>query len=96
VPVVTAIDITVDPAREADLLDGYRQMVAGPRPEGLVSSELLRGQEGAWRIQTTWRDLDTLRAARTSGARPAAADLLDRIGIDHTHTWFVVEDALDA
>ncbi len=93
--VVTAIDATVDPAREADLLEGYRQLIAGPPQDGLLRSELLRGQNGAWRIQTTWRDLDTLKAIRTSGVRPAAAELLDRIGAPHTHTWFIVEDSLD-
>lgn len=93
--VVTAVDATVDPAREAEFLEGYRQMIDADKPEGLVRSELLRGQGGAWRIQTTWRDLDTLLANRTSGKRPAALDLLERVGAEHSHTWFTVEQSYE-
>ena len=91
--VVTIVDAIVDPAREADLLDGYRQMNAQPKPDALLRSELLRGQEGAWRIQTTWRDMDALVAARKSGLRPAALELIERIGAEHTHAWYTMEQS---
>jgi hypothetical protein len=71
-------------------------MIAGDRPDGLIRSELLRGQDGAWRIQTTWRDLDAIRALRMSGRPPAALELLDRLGAEHTHAAFTVEEALGA
>ncbi len=94
--VVTAVDATVDPEREQDLLDGYRQMQEAPKPDGLLRSELLRGQGGLWRIQTTWRDRDALIAVRQSGRPPAALELLDRIGSEHSHGVFAVEESYHA
>ncbi|MGC4113248.1 MAG: antibiotic biosynthesis monooxygenase [Myxococcales bacterium] len=91
--VITVVDAKVDPAREGEFLDGYRRMAEGPRPEGLLHSELLRGQDGSWRIETTWRDLDTIKAARSSGARPAALDLVERVGAQHTHSWYTLEQS---
>ncbi len=90
-PIVTVVDARLDPAREAELLDGYRQMNEGVKPDGWLRSELLRGQDGAWRIQTLWRDLDSLIALRQSGVRPAALDLLERVGAEHSHGVFTVE-----
>lgn len=95
-PVVTTIDATIQPAHEQDLLDGFRQMNDGKEPDGLVRSELLRGQGGAWRIQTTWRDRDALMALRHGGEPPAALALLDRLGADHSHAVFTVEQSHDA
>jgi hypothetical protein len=92
--VVTAVDATVDPEREQDLLDGYRQMISAPKPDGLVRSELLRGQGGRWRIQTTWRNREALVALRTSGHPPAALELLDRVGAEHSHGVFTVEESI--
>jgi hypothetical protein len=88
--IVTAIDATIDQDREQDLLDGYRQIMASPKPDGLLHSELLRGQGGLWRIQTTWRDRDALMAVRNSG-RPPALELLDRMHAEHSHGVFTVE-----
>jgi hypothetical protein len=59
-PLVTTIDATVPVEREEERLDAYRQLNEEARPEGLLRSELLRGQDGAWRIQTTWRDKEAL------------------------------------
>jgi hypothetical protein len=89
-PIVTVVDARLDPAREAELLDGYRQMNGAVKPDGWLRSELLRGQDGAWRIQTLWRDLDCLIALRQSGVRPAALDLLERVGAEHSHAVFTV------
>jgi hypothetical protein len=88
--VVTSIDALVDPEREAELLAGFAAL-GSHKPEGLVRSELLRGQEGRWRIQTTWRDLESLLALRKSGEPPAALALLESVGAEHTHGWFTVE-----
>ncbi len=88
--VVVAVDAQVDPAREAELLEGYRLLAAIPPPEGLLRVELLRGQAGAWRLQSTWRDLDSLRAQRTPGAKPPAAALLEQVGATHTAALFTV------
>ncbi|MEI6622640.1 MAG: hypothetical protein WCP28_12110 [Actinomycetes bacterium] len=91
--VVTVVDAQVDEGREADLLNGYRRMVGDDEPDGLIRSELLRGQDGAWRIQTTWRDLDAIIELRKSGKPHAASALLDGIGAQHSHAWFTVEEA---
>jgi hypothetical protein len=89
--IVTAIDATIDQDREQDLLDGYRPLMEAPKPDGLLHSELLRGQGGLWRIQTTWRDRDALMAVRNSGRPPAALELLDRMHAEHSHGVFTVE-----
>jgi hypothetical protein len=91
--VITSIDARVDPGREQELLDGYRELTNGKQPDGLLGSMLLRGQGGAWRIQTTWRDFDALMAVRSSGRPPAALELLDGLGAEHSHAVFVVEQS---
>lgn len=68
----------------------------GPKPDGLLRSELLRGQAGAWRIQTTWRDRDAPVAVRESGKPPAALVLLDQLGVEHSHAVFMVEQSYSA
>jgi hypothetical protein len=93
--VVTTIDTRVQTQDEQDLLDGFSQINRATKPDGLVRSELLRGQEGAWRIQTTWRGREALLAVRDSGEPPAALALLDRLGAEHTHGVFTVEQTYD-
>jgi hypothetical protein len=90
---MTTVDAKVPADREQELLDGYREMNAGDKPEGLLRSELLRGQDGVWRIQTTWRDKESLMALRKSGKPPAALALLDRLGAEHSHAVFTVEQS---
>jgi len=68
-------------------------MMEAPKPDGLLRSELLRGQAGLWRIQTTWRDRDAIIALRQSGKPPAALELLDRLGAEHSHGVFAVEES---
>ncbi|MEX5295509.1 hypothetical protein QYM41_09530 [Kocuria sp. CPCC 205268] len=94
--VVTTIDTVIEAEHEEDLIEGFRRMTAGPRPEGLIRSELLRGQGGAWRIQTTWRDREALLALRATGEPPAAVALLDRLGARHSHTVHTVEHSITA
>lgn len=94
--VVTTIDTVIELEHEQDLIDGFRHMTAGPQPEGLIRSELLRGQGGAWRIQTTWRDRDSLLALRATGEPPAALALLERLGAPHSRTVYTVEHSLVA
>jgi len=95
-PVVTTTDATIAADREVELLDGYRRMLQADQPDGMLRSELLRGQNGSWRIQTTWRDMVALQAVRNSGRPPAALALLDSVGAEHTHSWFIVEDGFTA
>jgi heme-degrading monooxygenase HmoA len=95
-PLVTTIDATVPVEREEELLDAYRQLNEEARPEGLLRSELLRGQDGAWRIQTTWRDKEALLALRRSGRPHTAQVLLDRVGVAHSPRMFTVEQSVEA
>ena len=95
-PVVTTTDATIAANREAELLEGYRRMLQADQPDGMLRSELLRGQNGSWRIQTTWRDMAALQALRASGKPPAALALLDSLGAEHTHGWFTIEDGFVA
>jgi hypothetical protein len=93
--IVTIIDANVASDREQALLDGFRQMNEGRKPPGLLRSELLRGQNGAWRIQTVWRDIEALMSVRNSGEPPAALALLDSLGAEHSHALFTVEQSHD-
>ena len=92
---MTVVDAIVDASREAELIDGFRALGENDVPVGLVRSELLRGQDGAWRIQTTWQDRDALMAVRASGRPPAALELLDSLEADHSHAWFTVEETYE-
>jgi hypothetical protein len=92
-PIATSIDAKLPPGREQEFLDGYREMSNGDTPDGLLRSELLRGQDRYWRIQTTWRDMEALKSPRKSGKPPAALALLDRLEAEHSHTVFAVEQS---
>jgi hypothetical protein len=90
-PLITSVSATVDAAREEELTTGFRELVSKGLPEAILRSELLHGRDGTWRIQTLWRDYDALMAARNSAERPAALELFERVGSDHTHEVFTVE-----
>ena len=75
----------MDPSRSGELVDGFSALMGGALPEGLVRSELLRGQDGMWRIQSLWRDRAALMAEREVGERPAALVLFERVGAEHGH-----------
>jgi heme-degrading monooxygenase HmoA len=91
-PVLTVVDAVVPGSREPELVAGFRALAAAEdQPPGLLRSELLRGQEGRWRIQTLWRDRAAVVALRQSGRPPAALELLRSVGAEHTHEVFTVE-----
>ncbi len=93
--VLTSVTLVVPSGRERELREGYRELVAaGPRPEGLLRSELLRGQDGRWVLQTLWRDRGAVLAARASGAPPPALLLAERVGAEHSHDVLTLEDEL--
>lgn len=95
-PIMTVVSAVVSPDREADLTDGFRAIGETSMPDGLLRTELLRGQQGIWRIQSLWRDRDALEAVRVSGQRPAAFELFERVGADHSHDFFFVDQAYAA
>jgi hypothetical protein len=90
---ITSVSAMVEPERESELTSGFRELIARTMPEGLLRAELLRGQSGTWRIQSLGRDRDALIAARNSGEPPAALELFRRVGADHTHDVFTVEES---
>ena len=49
-------------------------------PGGLVRTELLRGRDRQWRIQTLWRDRAALDAMRSAPEPPAAPNSFRRVG----------------
>ena len=92
--IVTAVQLVVPDGRDADLVAGYRELVAGPRPEGLLRSELLRGQGGRWLVQSVWRDRDAALAARVPGQQPPVLALAEHVGAEHSHDVWTLEHSL--
>ena len=88
--ILTSVSAEVDPSRDDELVDGFSALLGGALPDGLVRTELLRGQDGTWRIQSLWRDRAALMAAREAGERPAALVLFERVGAEHAHEVFTV------
>ena len=94
--ILTSVALVVPEDRDGDVLPAYRTLIAdGHRPDGLLRSELLRGQGGRWVVQTLWRDREAIVAARESGARPAALLLAAQVGAEHSHDVLTVEESLD-
>jgi quinol monooxygenase YgiN len=91
--ILTTVTATVDPQRETELTTGFREITARALPDGLIRTELLRGRNGTWRIQSLWRDRAALEAVRNSAEPPAALELFSKVGADHSHEVFTVEHA---
>ncbi|MEU9715284.1 hypothetical protein [Streptomyces sp. NPDC047976] len=80
--VLSEVSAVVAPEREADLVAGYRDLVARPLPDGLLRTELLSGQDGHWRIQTLWRDRAALDAVRAAPGGAPAPQLFREVGAE--------------
>lgn len=87
---LTIVTATVDAHHEMELTSGFREITNRGLPDGLIRTELLRGQNGTRRIQSLWRDRAALEAVRTSPEPPAALELFRRVGADHSHEVFSV------
>ena len=93
--ILTSVALVVPVERQDEVVPAYRTLMAdGPRPEGLLRSELLRGQGGRWLIQTLWRDREAILSARNAGAKPAALLLAEQVGAEHSHDVLTVEETL--
>jgi len=68
--ILTDVSATVDPDRESELMAGFQELISGPVPDGLIRTDLLRGEDGRWRIQTVWRDREALGAVRAAPEPP--------------------------
>ncbi|AUG80960.1 hypothetical protein CFP65_6298 [Kitasatospora sp. MMS16-BH015] len=80
--VLSEVSAVVPNDREAELVTSYRELIAGPLPDGLVRTELLRGADGAWRIQSLWRDKAALEAVRANPKLAAAPKLFRDVGAE--------------
>lgn len=79
--VITVVSAVVDDG-ESDLLQSlFAELLRQPLPEGLLRTELLRGSDRQWRIQSLWRDRAALEAMRAAGP-PAAPALFRRVGAE--------------
>jgi hypothetical protein len=94
--ILTTVTATVDADREAELTMGFRNLMELPMPDGLLRTELLRGRNQTWRIETLWRDQAALEAVRNSLEPPAALGLFQRVGAEHSHNVFFLEYAYHA
>jgi len=90
--ILTEVSATVDASRETELVEGYREITAGGVPDGLVRTELLRGQDRRWRIQTLWRDRAALEAMRGRPEPPAALRLFRNVGAEPSLEVYEVHD----
>jgi hypothetical protein len=91
--ILTSVTAWVDADREEELITGFRNLLARPVPDGLLRTELLRGQNRIWRIETLWRDRAALEAVRTGPEPPAALEMFRTVGADISHEVFSVEYA---
>jgi len=95
--IVTILEATLEPGREADLEAAYAAAVSsGDRPPGLVRSELVRDAQDAtrWRIQTWWQSREALVAMRSAGTPPAGILMFRAAGAEPKTSIFEVVDDL--
>ena len=88
--ILTVVSATVDPHRESELLAGFHSLVGAPVPDGLLRTQLLRGDGGHWRIQSLWKDRDALDRMRAGSEPPAAPRLFRSVGADPSLRIFEV------
>ncbi|WP_441249116.1 antibiotic biosynthesis monooxygenase [Kitasatospora sp. McL0602] len=86
--VLSEVSAVVPAGREDELVRSYRELVAGPLPDGLVRTELLRGPDGLWRVQSLWRDKAALDAVRSNPKLAAAPRLFKQVGAEPQLTVF--------
>lgn len=55
-------------------------LLEAPLPDGLLRTELLRGDDDEWRILSLWRNQAALDAMRSGPEPPAAPALFKRLG----------------
>ena len=91
--VLSEVSAVVATDRQAELVTAYRELVAGPLPDGLIRTELLRGPGGRWRVQSLWRDAAALEAVRSNPKLAAAPRLFRDVGAEPELTVFQVTAA---
>ena len=74
-PVLTEVRAAVEPSQHDALVAGFEAMLAEPRPDGLLRTELSQA-DTEWRTQTLWNHRQSLAAIRASTEEPAAPAVL--------------------
>jgi heme-degrading monooxygenase HmoA len=93
-PVLTVVSAAVGEDGRERLIGGFRELLKGPVPDGLLRTELLRGPGDRWRIQTLWRDREALETMRSGAEPPAAPALFRRVGGEPSlEIWEVVTES---
>jgi quinol monooxygenase YgiN len=82
--ILTAVSAHVEGGRGDELVEAFERLAEGPRPDGLLRSELLRARDGRWVVQTLWRDRQSLDAMRATTDAPAAPQLFLDVGAEPT------------
>lgn len=91
--VLTEVRATVDRASEGRLVAGFLELLKSPVPDGLLRTELLRGPDRQWRIETLWRDRAALDVMRAGAEPPAAPQLFRSVGAEPAlQIWDVVSN----
>ncbi len=80
--VLIVISGMVDPTREDEFVAGYEKLASAELPDGLLRTELLRGQGGEWRIETLFRDQAAVNAMRSRREPPPAPQLFRDVGAE--------------
>src|SRR5262252_1994948 len=80
--IMTQVSAIVPGERASDVSAAFAAITQRPLPDGLLSTELLEGPEGEWRIQSVWRDQAALDAMRAGAEPPAAPTLFRQLGAE--------------
>lgn len=78
---MTEARASVDASLGGAVVAGFEALLAEPRREGLLNTELLHGERD-WCIQTLWREQAALVAMRASTDGPAAPGLFRSLGAE--------------
>ena len=94
---VTVLEASVEPDREADLLAAYRATADMPFPAAVMHSYLVRArdQRSTFRIMTTFRSMEDLVAMRASGETPRGVVIFNAAGADPVLSVYEVVDELE-
>ena len=79
--VLTEVVARMSEDRDSEVTTAFDALLTGPFPDGLLRTDLIRGPEDQWRIQTMWRDKAALDAMRSSGETPAAMRFFIDLGV---------------
>jgi heme-degrading monooxygenase HmoA len=93
--ILTEVTAVLAEDRAVDVVSAFDELLRRPTPDGLLRTELLRGQGGQWRIQSLWRDREAVDAMRAGSDPPAAPALFRQLGADPTLNVFEVRSTYD-